>query len=267
MTLAHQLATGEKTSYDVIDDGYTKHAFKDRDGLPDWFLDDESKHDKPHKPITKAAAEAIKEKLRAYNARPIKKVAEAKARKKFKQAQRLEKLKKKADMLVGDDGLSEKEKASSISKLMSQVKKKTRRAPIKVVKAAGTNRGVSGRPKGGSSYLPTLSCAYRMLSLTLLFHYYSQGQIQDGGSSYEEGVEGDEEDFQEEIDVASVSVFSSSSSSSSKSSKSIVRGGSFNCDTFLPVHHIVVEDGCCDKTDFVVVVLHRRGINCWMVSQ
>ncbi|CCC09960.1 hypothetical protein SMACR_02540 [Sordaria macrospora] len=148
MTLAHQLATGEKTSYDVIDDGYTKHAFKDRDGLPDWFLDDESKHDKPHKPITKAAAEAIKEKLRAYNARPIKKVAEAKARKKFKQAQRLEKLKKKADMLVGDDGLSEKEKASSISKLMSQVKKKTRRAPIKVVKAAGTNRGVSGRPKG-----------------------------------------------------------------------------------------------------------------------
>ncbi|KAK1783614.1 Spb1 C-terminal domain-containing protein [Copromyces sp. CBS 386.78] len=148
MTLAHQLATGEKTSYDVIDDGYTKHAFKDRDGLPDWFLDDESKHDKPHKPITKAAAEAIKEKLRAYNARPIKKVAEAKARKKFKQAQRLEKLKKKADMLVGDDGLSEKEKASSISKLMSQVKKKTRKAPVKVVKAAGSNRGLQGRPRG-----------------------------------------------------------------------------------------------------------------------
>ncbi|KAK3499192.1 AdoMet-dependent rRNA methyltransferase spb-1 [Neurospora hispaniola] len=148
MTLAHQLATGEKTSYDVIDDGYTKHAFKDRDGLPDWFLDDESKHDKPHKPITKAAAQAIKEKLRAYNARPIKKVAEAKARKKFKQAQRLEKLKKKADMLAGDDGMSEKEKAASISKLMASVAKKTRRAPIKVVKAAGSNKGLQGRPKG-----------------------------------------------------------------------------------------------------------------------
>ncbi|KAK3350852.1 AdoMet-dependent rRNA methyltransferase spb-1 [Neurospora tetraspora] len=148
MTLAHQLATGEKTSYDVIDDGYTKHAFKDRDGLPDWFLDDESKHDKPHKPITKAAAQAIKDKLRAYNARPIKKVAEAKARKKFKQAQRLEKLKKKADMLAGDDGMSEKEKAASISKLMAGVAKKTRRAPIKVVKAAGSNRGLQGRPKG-----------------------------------------------------------------------------------------------------------------------
>jgi AdoMet-dependent rRNA methyltransferase SPB1 len=103
MTLAHQLARGEKTAHDIIDEGYNKYALKDRDGLPDWFLDDESKHDKPHKPITKEAAAAIKEKLRAYNARPIKKVAEARARKKLKQAQRLEKLKKKADLLAGDE--------------------------------------------------------------------------------------------------------------------------------------------------------------------
>ena len=50
--------------------------------MPDWFLDDEGKHSKPHRPITKEAAAAIKSKLRALNARPIKKVAEAKARKK-----------------------------------------------------------------------------------------------------------------------------------------------------------------------------------------
>ena len=103
MTLAHQLARGEKSAHDIIDEGYNKYAFKDRDGLPDWFLDDEGRHDKPHKPISKEAADAIKEKLRAYNARPIKKVAEARARKKFKQAQRLEKLKKKADVVVGDE--------------------------------------------------------------------------------------------------------------------------------------------------------------------
>ncbi|KAK4171563.1 putative adoMet-dependent rRNA methyltransferase [Triangularia setosa] len=148
MTLAHQLARGEKTVHDIVDEGYNKYALKDRDGLPDWFLDDETRHDKPHKPITKEAAQAIKEKLRAYNARPIKKVAEARARKKFKQAQKLEKLKKKADMLVGDEGLSEKEKASSISKLIAQANKKKRKAPVRVVKAAGANRGLQGRPKG-----------------------------------------------------------------------------------------------------------------------
>ena len=43
MTLAHQLATREKSKYDVIDDGFNKYAFKDRDGLPEWFLDDEAK--------------------------------------------------------------------------------------------------------------------------------------------------------------------------------------------------------------------------------
>ncbi|KAH6626168.1 Spb1 C-terminal domain-containing protein [Chaetomium sp. MPI-SDFR-AT-0129] len=148
MTLAHQLARGEKTTHDIIDEGYNKHAFKDRDGLPDWFLDDEGRHDKPHKPITKEAASAIKEKLRAYNARPIKKVAEARARKKFKQAQKLEKLKKKADLLAGDEGMSEKEKATSIAKLMSAAGRKKRKAPVKVVKAQGLNRGLSGRPKG-----------------------------------------------------------------------------------------------------------------------
>ncbi|KAK3359964.1 Spb1 C-terminal domain-containing protein [Lasiosphaeria hispida] len=146
MTLAHQLASGEKTSYDLVDDGFNKHALKDRDGLPDWFLDDEGKHDKPHKPISKAAADAIKEKLRAYNARPIKKVAEAQARKKFKQAQRLEKLKKKADMLATDEGLSEKDKASSIQKLIGASKKKGKRNPIKVVKAQGAKN--AGRPHG-----------------------------------------------------------------------------------------------------------------------
>ncbi|KAG6043634.1 AdoMet-dependent rRNA methyltransferase spb1 [Claviceps sp. LM77 group G4] len=148
MTLAHQLATGQKTSHDMIDDGYNRHAFRDKDGLPEWFIDDEGKHDKPQKPITKAAANAIKEKLRAFNARPIKKVREAQARKKFKAAQRLEKLKKKSDMLANDEGMTEKEKADSIAKLLSKAARKKPSQPAKLVIARGLNRGVQGRPKG-----------------------------------------------------------------------------------------------------------------------
>lgn len=148
MTMAHQLATGQKTSHDVIDDGFNKHAFRDRDGLPEWFLDDEGKHDKQQKPITKAAAQAIKEKTRALNARPIKKVREAKARKKFKAAQRLEKLKKKSDMLAADEGMTEKEKADSISRLISKASRKKAPTPAKLVVAKGINRGIKGRPKG-----------------------------------------------------------------------------------------------------------------------
>lgn len=148
MALAHQMATGEKKSTDVVDDGFNKYAFRDVDGLPEWFLDDEGKHSRPNKPITKAAAAAIKEKLRAINARPIKKVMEAKGRKKFKAAQRLEKLRKKSALLADDEALSEKDKAQTIARLMSRAAKKKPKQNVKLVVAKGANRGISGRPKG-----------------------------------------------------------------------------------------------------------------------
>lgn len=148
MTLAQQLASGERSKHDLIDASFTKHSFKDRDGLPEWFLDDEARHDKPHRPITAAAAAALKEKQRALNARPIKKVREAKDRKKFHAAQRLEKLRKKSALLADEEGMTEKEKAQSIAKLMSRAAKKKPRKEVKVVVARGGNRGISGRPRG-----------------------------------------------------------------------------------------------------------------------
>ena len=148
MTLAQSLATGEKRSSDLIDDGFNKYSFRDVDGLPEWFLDDEGSHSKPHRPTTKAAALAIKEKLRALNARPIKKVREAKGRKKFKAAQKLEKLRKKSSMLAEDEGLSEMDKAKTIGRMMARAAKKKPKQQTKVVVARGNNRGISGRPRG-----------------------------------------------------------------------------------------------------------------------
>ncbi|KAI0193975.1 Spb1 C-terminal domain-containing protein [Xylaria flabelliformis] len=148
MMLAHQLATGQKTAHGVIDENFDKYAFRDRDGLPDWFIEDESKHDKKQKPITKEAAQAIKDKMRALNARPIKKVREAQARKKFKAAQRLEKMKKKSDLLANEEGMTEKEKAESIAKLLSKAKAKAPKRSVRVVVAKGVNRGIQGRPQG-----------------------------------------------------------------------------------------------------------------------
>lgn len=148
MTLAHQLASGTVTRAQLQDDNFNKYTLRDTDGLPDWFLDDEGQHSKLQRPTTKAAADAIKEKLRALNARPIKKVREAKMRKKFKAAQRLEKLKKKSALLIEDGDMTEKDKAQAISGLMAKAAKKKPRREISVVVARGGNRGISGRPKG-----------------------------------------------------------------------------------------------------------------------
>ncbi|QRW05949.1 AdoMet-dependent rRNA methyltransferase SPB1 [Ceratobasidium sp. AG-Ba] len=150
VTLAQQLVNRKTTKTHLINDGFNRYSLNDQNDLPSWFLDDERKHYKANIPITKEAVAALRAKQRALDARPIKKVAEAKARKKFKAQQRLEKAMSKAEGVVATDDMTEKEKAAQVEKLMrkgmsSGKKKKT---DVKVVVAKGVNRGVKGRPKG-----------------------------------------------------------------------------------------------------------------------
>lgn len=149
MTLAHQVALGRMNKYDLIDEGINRYSFRDKDELPDWFVDDEKKHSKIIKPITKEAALAIKEKQKELNARPIKKVLEAQGRKKMRALKRLEKLKKKSDLINEDSAKSERDKADEIQRLMKKLTKKQKMKPkTTIVVARGSNRGLSGRPKG-----------------------------------------------------------------------------------------------------------------------
>ncbi|GEQ66903.1 hypothetical protein JCM33374_g566 [Metschnikowia sp. JCM 33374] len=149
MTLAHQVALGKMNKHDLVNEGINKYAFRDRENLPDWFMDDEKMHSRVVKPITKEAAAAIREKMKEMNARPIKKVLEAQGRKKMRALRRLEKLKKKSDLINEDSAKSEKDKAEEISGLMRKLTKKQKVKPkTTLVVAKGHNRGLSGRPKG-----------------------------------------------------------------------------------------------------------------------
>lgn len=150
MTLAQQLVNRQTNKTQLINDGFNRYSLNSKEGLPSWFLDDEAKNYKLNIPVTKEAMAALRAKQRALDARPIKKVAEAKARKKFKAAQRLDKAMKKAEGVNATTDMSEKEKAQQIDKLMrkgmssgQKVKKE-----IKLVVAKGGNKGVKGRPKG-----------------------------------------------------------------------------------------------------------------------
>lgn len=149
MTLAHQLASGQKTKHDLIDEGFNRYTFRDTENLPAWFVEDEKQHSKINRPITKEAVLALKEKIKALNARPIKKVAEAKARKKMRAVARLERIKKKAGLINDDSDKSEKDKADEIAKLMRKVSRKQRNTQkVTLVYATGKFKGLSGRPKG-----------------------------------------------------------------------------------------------------------------------
>ncbi|CAJ0626621.1 12513_t:CDS:2 [Entrophospora sp. SA101] len=147
ITLAQQLVNGKKTKEDLIDDGFRRYVYNDKEGLPLWFADDEKKHNKPNLPITKEAVNVIRERMKALNARPIKKIAEAKARKKIRIVKKLKKLQKKTDAIADTSDMTEKEKANTISKMVGKVQKKTKK-DIKLVVAKGSARGIKGRPKG-----------------------------------------------------------------------------------------------------------------------
>lgn len=150
ITLAQKLVNRETTRTHLINDGFNRHSLNSKEGLPSWFLEDEAKHYKPNIPITKEAVRALRAKQRELDARPIKKVAEAKARKKLKAAQRLEKAMKKAEGVNATSDMTEKEKASQIEKLMKRGlgKGKRKKDEVKLVVAKGPNRGLKGRPKG-----------------------------------------------------------------------------------------------------------------------
>ena len=138
-----------KTRTDLINDGFTRYSLNSKDGLPKWFLDDEAKHFIPNIPITKEAVQALRAKQRALDARPIKKIAEAKARKKMKAAQRIEKALKKAEGVTNTSDLTEREKAQQVEKLMRKGLAKGRKhKEVKVIVAKGVHRGLQGRPKG-----------------------------------------------------------------------------------------------------------------------
>ncbi|CAG8447215.1 11599_t:CDS:10, partial [Scutellospora calospora] len=147
VTLAQQLVNRKKTKYDLIDEGFRRNTYNDRDGLPVWFLDDEKQHNKLNLPVTKEAVQVIRERMKALNARPIKKIAEAKARKKIRAMRKLTKLQKKTDTIIETSDMTEKEKANTISKMLSKTQNKVKRE-VKVIVAKGPIKGKKGRPKG-----------------------------------------------------------------------------------------------------------------------
>lgn len=152
MALGSILVNSKKDRMDLIDASYNRWTFNGDEALPDWFTEDENKHNKPELPITKEMMDQWRAKLREINARPIRKVAEAKARKSRRLKLRLDKLRKTAMSLSDTPDMSETAKArlmrKQVSSLMRQQERKCTVVAIK--KGGGGARGSSeGKvPKG-----------------------------------------------------------------------------------------------------------------------
>ncbi|RWW79151.1 hypothetical protein BHE74_00012580 [Ensete ventricosum] len=117
----------KKQREQILDDAYNKYMFDD-EGLPKWFADEEKQHCQPMKPITREEVAAMRAQFREIDARPAKKVAEAKARKKRAAMRKLEKVRQKANTIADQTDISERSKSKMIDQLY---KKATPKKPKK----------------------------------------------------------------------------------------------------------------------------------------
>ncbi|KAI3448025.1 hypothetical protein Pfo_004690 [Paulownia fortunei] len=106
----------KKQREEMLDDAYNKYMFHD-EGLPTWFVDEEKRHCQPIKPVTKEEIAAMRAQFKEINARPAKKVAEAKARKKRSALRKLEKVRKKANSISDQADISDRSKRKMIDQL------------------------------------------------------------------------------------------------------------------------------------------------------
>ncbi|KAN0047930.1 hypothetical protein ACTA71_002319 [Dictyostelium dimigraforme] len=132
----------KKSRQDLIDDSFNKYAFNDT-GLPSWFTDDENRHNKPQTPLTKEMVEEIRRKIKEIDDRPIKKIAEAKARKKYRLSKKMEKTRDKASSIVDNPEMSNREKSKAIEKLYSGTDKKNMK-PKKIIMIAKKSKTAGG---------------------------------------------------------------------------------------------------------------------------
>ena len=83
----------KKIREEIIDSTYSRYAREDHDELPDWFVEDEKKHNFKHLPVTKESVKAERDQLLALNNRAPKKILEAKMRNKKRLEKKLKKVK------------------------------------------------------------------------------------------------------------------------------------------------------------------------------
>ncbi|XP_071789831.1 pre-rRNA 2'-O-ribose RNA methyltransferase FTSJ3-like [Asterias amurensis] len=154
LALGTLMATSKRKRREILEQGYNRFSYGE-ENLPAWFVEEEVKHVKKQLPVTKDMVADYRARLKEVNARPIKKIAEAKARKRQRSLKRMEKLRKKAEAIGETVDISEKEKMNQIKQIYKKAKLKTKTKEVTYIVAKKSQaakkvkrpRGVKGHYK------------------------------------------------------------------------------------------------------------------------
>ncbi|OWF44886.1 pre-rRNA processing protein FTSJ3-like [Mizuhopecten yessoensis] len=116
LAIGAAMVQSRKRKRDIVDGGYHRYMFDD-DNLPEWFAKEEAKHNKREMPVTKGDVQEYLMKKRSIDARPIKKIAQAKARKKKKEMRRLDKARKKSEVISDTADITDRDRWQQIKQV------------------------------------------------------------------------------------------------------------------------------------------------------
>src|SRR5690606_10870468 len=114
LALGAMMIKSKKAKRDLLDDGWNRYIHEDDELMPSWFRKEEQTYFRKPVPVSDEMVKEYNSRLREINSKPIKKVLEAKARKKKRAIRKLERARLKAEGLTDDPDMSNKEKAEHI---------------------------------------------------------------------------------------------------------------------------------------------------------
>ena len=148
----------------LVDASYNRFAWNDPRDLPAWFVDDEKRHYRPQVPIRPELLAEMKARFQSLAAKPIKKVAEARARKRTRAEARLKAAKKRAEAVANDPDMSAGRKLKEVERAMARASKQKRPDKVYVVasKSKSGVRKATSAPKGATKGSRVVSVDARM---------------------------------------------------------------------------------------------------------
>jgi len=147
LALGQQMVSSRKRKNEIMDNAYHRWAWGEED-LPDWFADEEKKYYQKSLPVTKEQVAEYKQQIREINARPIKKIAEAKAKQKYKAMKKLAKLSEQADLITDNTGGVQAEQVMKLKQMMKKADQSKKKQETTYVKAQRAHGKHQKRPPG-----------------------------------------------------------------------------------------------------------------------
>lgn len=134
LALASMMVSSTKTRREIEEEGWNRYAHADSHLAPKWFREEEEKYCRRNIPVSQELVEEYKRKIKEIDAKPIKKVMQAKARQKRRAMRKMEKVKKKVEAITTNDDMTQREKLNQIKTVYKNATK-TKKREVKVVVA------------------------------------------------------------------------------------------------------------------------------------